>query len=115
MGSRLLPVCFVLGAVVADAAGIHRLGGWLVLLAIPCGFAALAASVGERGWLRSLTSGGGLVCLLVASAVRHAVPTGAAVPALALSAAIGAAILYVLPLLLWLVQPAPRPRAATTA
>jgi hypothetical protein len=115
MGSRLLPLSFVLGAVVADALGTHRIGGWLVLLAIPFGFAAVAEAVGERGWLRSLTSSGALVCLLVGSAVRHAAPTGAAVPAFALSAAIGAAILYVLPVLLWLVQPTPQPAPSPTA
>jgi hypothetical protein len=110
MGSRLLPLSLVLGATLADAVGLHRMALWLVLLAIPGAAAAAFLAVGDlldrrRAWTRALTTSGSLVLLLVASAVRHGAPVGHGVPALALSAAIGAAVLYLLPALFWVLQP----------
>jgi hypothetical protein len=112
MGSRLLPLALALCATLADVAGAHRLGGWLVLAAIPCAAGAVVSAVGDqlagqRALVRSVTTSGALVFLLVASAVRHGAPVGAAVPAVALSAVIGAAVQYLLPALLWVLQPAP--------
>jgi hypothetical protein len=111
MGSRLFPLLLALGATLADGAGAHRLAVWLLLAAVP--FAAAAAFVaagdvldGRPARARALTTGGALVLLLVASAVRHAAPVGGGVPAIAVSAAIGAAILYLVPVLLWILQPA---------
>jgi hypothetical protein len=110
MGSRLLPLSLVLGATLADALGLHRMAVWLVLLAIPGAAAAAFLAVGDlldrqRAWTRAVTTSGSLVLLLVASAVRHGAPVGHGVPALALSAAIGAAVLYSLPALFWVLQP----------
>jgi hypothetical protein len=111
MGSRLLPLCLALGATLADTAGAHHLAVWLVLAAVPCAAAAAFVAAGDvldgrPAWVRALTTGGALVLLVVASAVRHGAPVGAAVPAVALSAAVGAAILYLVPVLLWVLQPA---------
>jgi hypothetical protein len=111
MGSRLFPLCLALGATLADLAGAHHLAVWLVLAAVPCAAAATFVAAGDvlerrPACIRAITSCGALVLLLVASAVRHGAPVGAAVPAVALSAVIGAALLYVLPVLLWVLQPA---------
>ena len=120
MGSRLLPLCLALGATLADTAGAHHLALWLVLAAVPCAAAAAFLAVGEAfegkpAVLRSLTTTGSLALLLVASAVRQGAPVGHAVPALAVSAAIGAAVLYLLPALFWVLQPVSlRPTPQTT-
>jgi len=111
MGSRLLPLCLVLGATLADVAGAHHLAVWIVFAAVPCAAAAAFVAAGDvlegrPAWVRAITTGGALVLLLVASAVRHGAPVGGAVPAFALSGVIGAAILYLVPLLLWILQPA---------
>jgi hypothetical protein len=111
MGSRLLPLCLALGATLADTAGAHRLAVWLVLIAVPCAAAAAFVAAGDvlegrPAWVRAITTGGALVLLVVASAVRHGAPVGAAVPAVALSSAVAAAILYLVPVLLWVLQPA---------
>jgi hypothetical protein len=111
MGSRLLPLCLALGATLADTAGAHRLAVWLVLIAVPCAAAAAFVAAGDvlegrPAWVRAITTGGALVLLVVASAVRHGAAVGAGVPAVALSAAIGAAILYLVPVLFWVLQPA---------
>jgi hypothetical protein len=123
MGSRLLPLSLALGASLADLAGAHQLAGLLVLVAIPCaaGVAFVAVSdvlEAKRAWIRTVTSVPALVFFLVGSAARHAAPAGAAIPAVATSAVIAAAVLYLLPALLWVLQPAPlRPvaRAALDA
>jgi hypothetical protein len=111
MGSRLFPLCLALGATLADITGAHRIAVLLLLVAIPWAAAAAFVAAGDvldgrPAWVRAVTTGGALVLLVVASAVRHGAPVGAAVPALALSAAIGAAILYLVPVLLWVLQPA---------
>jgi hypothetical protein len=106
MGSRLLPLSLALGATLADTTGAHRLAVWLVLLAIPCALGVVCVAVGDRAWGRTMVGSAALVCLLVGSAVRHAAPVGGHVPALAISAVVGAAIFYVLPVLFWVLQPA---------
>lgn len=110
MGSRLLPLTLVLGATLADTVGLHRIALWLLLLAIPFAAAAAFLAAGDlldrkRAWTRAITTSGSLVLLLVASAVRHSAPLGHAVPVLAVSAAIGAAVLYLLPALFWVLKP----------
>jgi hypothetical protein len=110
MGSRLFPLCLVLGATLADTVGLHRIALWLVLLAIPFAAAAAFLAVGDlldgkRAWTRTITTNGSLILLLVASAVRHSAAVGHAVPTLALSAAIAAAVLYLVPALFWVLQP----------
>lgn len=125
MGSRLLPLSLALGAVLADAAGVHRLGFWLVLLAIPGAAGAAFTGIGDvldgkSAWLRGVSTTLALALLLLGSAVRQGAAEGAGVPALAISAVLGAALLYALPVLFWVLEPlvprpstaAPRPRAS---
>lgn len=106
MGSRLLPLSLALGATVADTAGVHRVAGLVLLVSIPCALAAVCEAVATRGWLRSALDSAALVLLVVASTVRHAAPIGGHVAPAALSAVIAAAVLYVLPVLFWVLQPA---------
>jgi hypothetical protein len=110
MGSRLLPLGLALGASLADAGGVHRLGGLLVLLAIPCAAAAAFVAIsdaleGRPALVRAVTSTLALLLFLVGSAVRHDAPAGAHVPAVAFSAVVAAGILYLLPVLFWVLQP----------
>ena len=110
MGSRLLPLSLVLGVVLADLAGAHPLAGLVLLIAIPCAAGAAVVAVsdlleGRPAVVRTFTTVGALVCCIVGSAVRHGAPAGAAVPALALSAVVAAAILYAVPVVLWVLQP----------
>ena len=119
MGSRLLPLSLALGAVLADAAGVHRVAFYLVLLAIP-GAAAAAfigagdALEGKGAWLRGISTTLALTLLVLGSAVRENAPRGAAVPALAVSAVVAAIVVYGLPALAWVLEPfVPRPRVRT--
>jgi hypothetical protein len=110
MGSRLLSVSLAFAALLADGIGAHRLGYWLVLLAVPA--AATAAFVGcadvldgRRAWLRGVSASLALAFLVLACAVREGASQGRGVPALAISAVLGAVILYGLPALAWVLQP----------
>jgi len=121
MGSRLLPLSLALGAVLADAAGVHRVAFYLVLLAIP-GAAAAAfigagdALEGKGAWLRGISTTLALTLLVLGSAVRENAPRGAAVPSLAVSAVVAAIVVYGLPALAWVLEPfLPRPRVRTVA
>src|SRR5690349_12956099 len=105
MGSRLLPLSFALGAILADTAGLHQLGSIVLLASIPCALAAVCEAVATRGRVRAGLSTASLLLLVVASAVRHAAPVGGHIPPAALSAVIAAAVLYLLPVLFWLLQP----------
>lgn len=119
MGSRLLPLALALGALVADAAGLHRLASYAVLLAVVG--AAAAAFVGVAGLLEGNgtllhagTTGLALVLLLVGSVVRVNAPVGGHVPTLAVSTLVLAAVVYAVPLLSWVLEPlVPRPRLRT--
>ena len=115
MGSRLLPLSLALGAIVADTAGLHGVATLVLLVSIPCALATVCEAVATRGWLRSALSFASLVLLVVASTVRHAAPVGGHIPPAALSAVIAAAILYLLPVLFWLLQPVSLRPAQTTA
>lgn len=115
MGSRLLPLSLALGAILADTAGAHQLGSVVLLAAIPCALAAVCEAVAMRGWVRSALSSVSLLLLVGASAVRHAAPVGGHVPPAALSAVIAATVLYLLPVLFWLLQPVSLRPAPTTA
>jgi hypothetical protein len=119
MGSRLLPLSLALGALLADAAGVHRLAFYLVLLAIP-GAAAAAfigagdALEGKGAWLRGISTTLALTLLVLGSAVRENAPRGAAVPALAVSAVVAAVVVYGIPALAWVLEPfLPHPRVRT--
>jgi hypothetical protein len=116
MGSRLLPLSLAVCAVLADSTGLHGIASYLVLLAIPCAAAAAFLGVGDalegKDVLRAVTTCLALALLVLASAARANAAEGAAVPALAASAMIGAVVVYGLPLLAWLLEPLkPRPRA----
>jgi hypothetical protein len=121
MGSRLLPLSLALGAFAADAAGLHHIAYYLVLLAVVGAAAAAFAGVGEwlegkGGLVRAGTTTLALALLLLGSAVRSVTPEGAHVPVLAVSTLLLAALLYALPLLSWLVEPLatkPQPRLRT--
>jgi hypothetical protein len=105
MGSRLLPLSLALGAILFDTAGAHRIGGLVLLAAIPFALAAVCEAVATGGRVRATLNGVSLVLLVVASAVRHAAPVGGHVPPAALSAVIAAAIVYLVPVLFWVLQP----------
>src|SRR3954471_4414916 len=110
MGSRLLPLSLALGAFIADAAGLHHLAYYLVLLAVVGAAAAAFAGVGEwlegkGGLVRAGTTTVALALLLLGSPVRSVPPGGAHGPVLAVSTLLLAALVYALPLLSWLVEP----------
>jgi hypothetical protein len=115
MGSRLLPLSLALGALLADATGLHRLAYYLVLLAVVGAAAAAFVGVGDLlggtgGLLRAATTGVALVFLLLGSAVRASATVGGHVPALAVSTVVAAVLVYAVPALGWLVEPlVPRP------
>jgi hypothetical protein len=113
MGSRLLPLSLVLGALAADGGGVHRLSFYLVLLAVVGAAAAAFVAVGDylagHGSLAaSVSCSLAVVALLVGSALRSAAAVGAGIPVLAVSTLVMAAVLYTLPLWGWLFAPLPR-------
>ena len=110
MRSRLLAPGIALCALLADAAGIHGIATWLVLIALPAAavsaFAALGDALGDdKPWLPAVTATLGLVLIVLASAVREGAPRGAAVPTLALSALVAALVCYAIPALVWVLEP----------
>src|SRR5689334_12155722 len=112
MGSRLLPLFLAFGAILADTAGAHHLALWVVLASIPAAAAAAIVAVGDvmegrPAWVRAFTCGGSLVFLLVGSIARQAAPIASALPPVAFSAVVGAAVLYLLPAVLWVLKPTP--------
>ena len=122
MGSRLLPLSLVVGALLADGAGFHRLAYYLVLLAVvgaaAAAFLAVAEAIeGKHGAaLRGVTTSLALVLLVVGATARAGAAAGAAVPPAAVSAAVAASVVYVVPLIGWLFAPiAPRRRASQHA
>lgn len=100
MASRVLPVGLLLATLLADAQGLHRLGFYVLVAAIPAAaVAALSAfgdlvelpgrSAGEGlARLEVVLGGLGLVLVLVAAATRG--QASETVPALAGSATVGA-------------------------
>jgi len=119
MGSRLLPLSLALGALAADAVGLHRAAFYLVLLAIVGAAAAAFVAVGDYlaghgSVVAAVSSGLALVVLLVGSAFRSAAPIGGGIPVLAISTLVMAAVLYTLPLWGWLFAPlVPKPAASS--
>src|SRR5712691_620396 len=115
MGSRLLPLSLALGMVLADATGLHHVAFYLALLAIIGGAAAAFDAVsryleGTGGLVRAATTGLALALLVLGSAVRESAAVGGHVPAVSISAAIAAMLLYASPLLGWFLAPlAPKP------
>jgi uncharacterized protein involved in response to NO len=120
MGSRLLPLPLVVGALIADSAGLGSLAFTLVLIAIPCAAGAAFIGAGDalegRDVLRGVTTCLALALLVLASAVRANAPLGSGVPPLAASALFAAVFVYGLPLLAWVLEPLrPRPRVRARA
>jgi hypothetical protein len=124
MGSRLLPLALALGALLADSAGLHRLGYYAVLLAVVGAAAAAFVAVGAilegtGSWLQAGTTTLALALLLLGSVARANAPVGGPLPTLALSTLVLAAVVYALPLLSWVLEPAiprqyrPKPRLRT--
>ena len=118
MGSRLLPLFLAFGMVVADVAGLHRVAFYLALLAVVGAAAAAFDAVtayleGTGGLVRAATTGLALALLVLGSAVRASAAVGGHLPALAISAAVAAMLLYVSPALGWFLTPlAPKPSAS---
>jgi hypothetical protein len=111
--SPVTPLTLALAAVGADAAGLHRVAFYLVLLAVPAAAgAALAAAadlaVGRPVFARTACTAAGLILLVMSSAVRANAAVGAALPTLAQSALIGCLGAYALLGVVWLLW-APRP------
>jgi hypothetical protein len=115
MGSRVLPLLLAIGVSLADAAGLHQIAFYLVLLAVVGAAAAAFSSVGAfledgGGVVRAGTSALALVLLVLGSAVRANATVGGHVPAVAVSTVVAAALVYALPALGWLFEPfAPKP------
>jgi hypothetical protein len=110
MGSRLLPLCLAIGALLADATGVHHIAFYLVLLAVVGAAAAAFVGVGDLlegtgGLVRAGTTGLSLALLVLGSAVRANAAVGGHVPALAVSAVAGAMLVYSLPALGWFFRP----------
>jgi hypothetical protein len=110
MGSRLLPLSLATGALLADAAGVHHIAFYLVLLAVVGAAAAAFVGVGDLlegtgGLVRASTTGLSLALLVLGSAVRANATVGGHVPALAVSAVAGSMLVYVLPALGWFFEP----------
>ncbi len=115
MGSRLLPVALATVALTADAVGLHQIAVYLVLLAVVGGAAAAFVGVGDvlegkGGLLRAATSVLALALMVLGSAVRTNAPVGGHVPVLAISAVAAAVLVYLLPLLGFLIGPVAAPR-----
>jgi hypothetical protein len=113
MGSRLLPVSLAVGALLADALGVHRIAYYLVLLTVVGAAAAAFVGVGDvlegkGGLLRAATTVLALALVLLGSAVRADAAAGHGVPVLAVSALVAALACYALPVAAWLVRPAPQ-------
>lgn len=120
LGSPVLPLTLALAAAAADGDGLHRVAFYLVLAAIP---AAAGAALGAAGALaegrptvvRVACSAAALALLVLSSAVR-ANAVGGALPALALSALVGALGAYAVLGLAWVARPrllSGSPRAGT--
>jgi hypothetical protein len=119
MQTRLLPPGLALCALLADGIGLHHLAFWLVLLALPAAAAASFVGVSDGlagvGWLAGATATPALLFLVAGSAVREAAARGSGVPAVAVTAVVGALLLYAVPAFAWVLEPLrPRPRARTT-
>ena len=101
MPSRVLPVLLVLGALAADAFGHGGLSFALLVASVPAAavsalalFGRLVESPGIAIRLETSLAALGLVCVVVAAAVRGQAPDPSTLPALAASAALAALAVY---------------------
>jgi hypothetical protein len=122
MGSRLLPLSLVVGALLADGVGHHRAAYYLVLLAVVGASAAAVLGVADvfegndGAGLRGVTTSLAVAFLVVGAMVRANMAVGASVPNVAISAAVATLVVYTLPLVFWLLEPLrPRPRVRSRA
>jgi hypothetical protein len=111
LGSRLLPLALAAAALAAGTGGLHGLALWLGLLAVPAAAAAAFVAVsdaldGTPARLQAVTSGVALVLLVVASAARGNAPTGAAPSPLVAGALVVALLVYAIPFVAWVLEPA---------
>jgi hypothetical protein len=98
MARRLLPAPLAFAALLADAAGSHRLAFVLLLAAIPAAFVLALECYGDAlearcGLLRPLLAALGLASLLMSAALRSPAVVGG-VPHLAVSALVLCLLLY---------------------
>lgn len=120
MGSRLLPLTLATAALAAGAGGLSRFALYLGLLAVPpaagAAFVAISDALeGRPAVLRACTNGLALLLVVVASAVRENAPHGAGIPPLATYALTAALLAYLLPTVVWLLEPAWQPRSRAPA
>jgi len=118
MGSRLVPLAIAIAALAAEAAGLSGLALYLGLVCVP--FAAAAAFVavsdvleGHPALLRAGTNGLALTLVVAASAVRENAPHGGPTPPLTTYALVGALLAYLVPAVVWVLEPVRLPRART--
>ena len=112
MPARVLPVLLVLGALAADALGRSDLSFVLLVAAV---LAAAVSALSLFGRLVDVPGIGirletglsalGLVCVVVAAAVRGQAPDTSALPALAASAAVAAIGIYAFQAIAALLRP----------
>jgi hypothetical protein len=119
LGSRLLPLVLATAAFAAGASGLGGLALWVGLLAVPAAAAAAFVAVsdvldGRPALLRAVTSGVALALVVVASAARENAPTGSTASPLATWALLFALLVYAVPLVVWVLQPARAPRETRT-
>ena len=117
MPARALPVLLVLGALGADAAGLHDLAFLLLVASVPAAAVSALSLFGrlvdlpgrQRGLagirLETLLGGLGLVCVVVAAAARGQAADTSTLPAIAGSAAVAAIALYCMQTLSALLRP----------
>ena len=110
MGSRLLPLVLAAAALAAGAMGLGALALWVGLLAVPAAAAAAFVAVsdtleGHPALLSAVTSGLGLVLVVVASASRANAPPGGTASPLATWGLILALLAYGVPSVVWVLAP----------
>jgi hypothetical protein len=111
VSARVLPVLLVLGALAADALGHSGPSFALLVASVPAAavsalslFGRLVESPGLAIRLETSLAALGLVCVVVAAAVRGQAPDPSTLPALAASAALAALGIYgvqTIAVLLW--------------
>ena len=101
MPARVLPVLLVLGALAADALGRSDLSFALLVASVLAAAVSALSLVGRLVdvpgigiWVETVLASLGLVCLVVAAAVRGQAPDTSTLPALAASAVLAALAVY---------------------
>ena len=110
MGSRLLPLVLATAALAAGTMGLAGPALWLGLLAVPAAAGAAFVAVsdtleGRPALLQAVTGTVALALVVVASAARENVATGAGVSPLATWALLLALLAYGIPFVAWVLEP----------